>query len=230
MAGRYRGNHLALHEEIVLLALEDRKGTFQWSMPAPVLGGAIFADLLVNERVEIPDTDEKDPLIDVVDDEPLGNPVLDEALERMATAKRRARLTHWVSRFGNKRGVPHEIARELCRRGILREDEQSVLFFFRRRIFPEVNPVPERRLKARLEKAIFGEGTVDEKTAVLIALANTADVLKHAFESQRLKRRKKRIERITEEQPVGKAAKQLVETAVVALLTTVTTTSIVTSS
>ena len=225
----YSGNNLALHEEIVLLALEDRKGTFQWSLGAPIIGAAVFAELLLTERVTI-DESEKDPLVDVVDDEPLGNPILDEALERVATANRRARLSKWISRLGNRKHLARDIARELCRRGILREDEKSVLLFFRRTIYPEVNPVPERRLVQRLEKAIFSDGRVDDRTAVLVALANTAGVLHHAIDKGRLKKRKKRIERITKESEVGAAAKRVVDATLAALMAVTATTTIVTSS
>ena len=219
MVQAFRGNNLALHEEIVLLALEDRKGTFQWSMAGPVLGAAVFADLVLRGRVEVPD-DGRDPLVELLDDEPLGNPVLDEALERIATASRRARLSHWITRFGNRRGLAQEIARELCRRGILREDEKSVLVFFRQKVFPEVNPVPERHLVARLEKAIFADGPVDDRTAVLISLAHTSNVLRFAIAPDRLKKRKKRIEAVAAGNEIGAAAKKLVDAAVVMLVTT----------
>lgn len=227
----YSGNNLALHEEIVLLALEDRKGTFQWSLEGPIVGAALFAELALAGRVEVPE-DEEDPLVDVRDDEPLGNAVLDDALERMATANRRARLSAWVSRLGNQRGLPHAIARDLCRRGILREDETSVLLFFRRKIFPEVNPVPERRLIERLEKAIFSEGAVDERTAVLVGLADTAGVLRYAIEPARLKKRRRRIKEIRSAHEVNVVAQRVVETTLVAVMaaTTAATTASVTAA
>lgn len=218
----YSGNNLALHEELALLSLEDRKGTFQWTLGAPVLGASIFAELALAGRVDVPDG-EKDPLIDVLDDEPLGNPVLDEALERIAGASRRARLSHWISRLGNTRGLQHDVARELCRRGILREDEASVLLFFRRKIFPEVNPIPERRLVQRLEKAIFEDGSLDDRTAVLVSLAHTANVLRFAIDKDRLQKRKKRLKQITEDSEVGAAAKRVVDATMVMLITTTTT-------
>jgi len=220
----YSGNNLALHEEIALLALEDRKGTFQWTLANPILGASIFAELVLAGRVNLPE-DEKDPLIDVLDDEPLGNPILDDALERIATASRRARLTHWISRLGNQRGLQHEVARELCRRGILREDEESVLVFFRRKVFPEVNPVPERHLIQRLEKAIFSDGPVDDRTAVLLSLANTANVLRYAVDRDRLKSRKKRLKQITASSEIGAAAKRIVDATVAMLITTTTITT-----
>lgn len=212
----YRGNSLGLHEELVLIALEDRKGTFQWKSWGFVVGGAIFVELLLADRVrvvEAPVSGKKvpNPFVELVDDEPLGCPVLDEALERVATAGRRARLSDWISRFSHRKGVQHDIARQLCRRGILREDEASVLLFFKRKVFPEVNPIPERKLLDRLDRAIFGEGPVDDRTALLVVLANAGGLLAIPFDGQRLKSRKERLERMAKASTLADSTRVAIE-------------------
>ena len=216
----YRGNRLGLHEELVLIALEDRKGTFQWKSWGFVVGGAILVELLLNERICFavapgdqahPQKPVKNPLVELIDDEPLGCPVLDEALERVATATRRARLNDWISRFSNRKGVQHDIARQLCRRGILREDEASVMLFFRRRVFPAVNPIPERKLLDRLEKAVFGEAEVDDRTALLVVLAQAGGLLEIPFAKQRLKGRKARIEKMGEGRSIAASTRLAIE-------------------
>lgn len=201
----YRGNRLGLHEEVVLLALEDRRGTFQWGASGAVIGGAILGELLLEKRIRFDGksgrssgAEPKNPFVELVDDEPPGCPVLDEALERIALAARRGRVGDWVSRFANRRNVHRHIAEQLCRRGILREDEESVLLFFKRKIYPEVNPVPERKLLDRLEKAVFGEETVDDRTAMLVALAHDSRLLETPFGKSRLKPRRKRLESMGE--------------------------------
>lgn len=209
----YRGNHLGLHEELTLLALEDRKGTFQWKTWGFVVGGAILVELLLNDRVRFAEgaKPEKNPFVELVDDEPLGCPVLDEALERVATASRRARLGDWIGRFAHRKGVQHEIARQLCRRGILREDETSAMLFFKRKVFPEVNPVPERKLIDRLDRAVFGDQEVDERTALLVVLAQTGGLLEIPFEKQRLRGRKQRLEGLAEQSALAASMRRAIE-------------------
>jgi hypothetical protein len=69
------------------------------------------------------------------------------------------------------------VARDLCRWGVLREDEQEILLFFRRRVYPTVDPRPERTLVTRVRKALDGEGTVDARTGSLISLADVTGSL-----------------------------------------------------
>lgn len=205
-----RADHLHLHEEILLLALEDRKGTFHWKSYKPAVGGALLAELMLEERLEVV-RDRDREFVEVVDDEPIGCPTLDEALERIATSGRRATLKDWVTRLANRKDLHHEIARELARRGIVRVDEKSVLLFFRKKVYPEVNPVPERRLVTRLEKAVFGEGAVDARTAVVVALAHASELLSIPFEKDRLKKRKDRLDKIVESSEVGEVTREVIE-------------------
>ena len=91
---------LYLHEEVMLLALRDEEGTIAtgaWYQQA--IAGAALAELLLSGRVEAEETKRK--LVDLVDSTPFGDPILDECLEKMRTAKRRASLRTWVSRFSS---------------------------------------------------------------------------------------------------------------------------------
>jgi hypothetical protein len=103
------------------------------------------------------------------------------------------------------------VAQELCRKHILRMDEDKVLLLFTRKIYPEINPRPERELIARVERAIFDEGAeVDPRTAVLVALAHRANILKVVIEKDRLKRAKKRIEQIGKGDASAQATKEAI--------------------
>jgi len=104
------------------------------------------------------------------------------------------------------------VAQQLCRRGILRAAEDKVLLIFTRKIYPEVNPEPERKLIERLRQAIFTESRdVDPRTVVLVSLANNTGLLKAVFDNKKLKGRKARIEEIINGEITGKAAKEAIE-------------------
>lgn len=149
----------------------------------------------------------------------MGEPVIDECLESIVKAKRRARTGAWVQRFSNLKKLKHRVARGLCERRILRADEDTVLLLFRRKIYPETDPKPERELIERLRKAIFGEGhKVDSRTAVLVSLANAADLLKIPFGRKILKTRKKRIEQLVDGELMGQATKEAVHAAQAAII------------
>jgi hypothetical protein len=210
-------SRLLLHEEVLLLALRDEKGTFFSKMYQPALGAALMAELLLAKRAELEEGKRKH--VRLLDGSSMDDPVLDEALEKLRTAKRRASLKSWVSRFSNISKLRHKVAAGLCRKGILREDEDQVLVFFRRRIYPQVDSRPERRMVDRLRRAIFSDSReVEPRTVILLSLAKSADLLSIPFEKRDLKRRKERIKKLAEGELLGKAAKEVVEAAQAAIL------------
>lgn len=206
MAGR---ESLYLYEEILLLALRDEKGTIITGYPGYLIAGAILAELLMDERISVEDT--KKQMVDVVSTRPTGDEMIDECLEKMATAKRRGSLQTWVSRLGGIKKLQHRVAEQLCERGILRADEDKILFIFTRKIYPEIDPVPEREIIERLRDAIFSErDNIDARTVVLISLADGVDLLQHVFGRKEIRNRRTRIEQIINGELTGKATKQLI--------------------
>jgi len=209
---------LYFHEEIMLLALRDEKGTVEaGGTYAYAMGGAILAELLLAGRISVEQGKKK--LVNLDDDTPLGEPVLDDCLKKIADAKRRGTTQTWVQRFASLKNLRHRVATGLCERDILRATEDKVLLIFRRTIYPEINPVPERKLIERMREAIFSDSEkVDPRTTILISLANNAGLLRIHFDVKELKKRKKRIEQLTSGELMGKATKQAIEAAQAAVM------------
>jgi Golgi phosphoprotein 3 len=213
---------LFLHEEIMLLVLKDTEGTVApGTMYQYAIGGAILAELLLSRHIGIVEHGKK-KLVEAVDETPVGDPLIDECLERIDAAKRRASLQTWVSRFAGIRGLKHRVARQLCQRGILQADEDKILLLFTRKVYPEMDPEPERQLINRLHDAIFTDGPeVDHRTLVLASLANSANILRVIFDKKELKERKKRIEQIVNGEVIGRATKEAIEAMQAAMMVAV---------
>ena len=221
-------HHLRLHEQILLLALRDERGTTEgkagmWRL---AFGGAILAELALEERIAIDPG--KKALVRVTDRSSLGDPVLDDALARIADAKRPAGAARWVSRLANL-NLRRESARGLCRRGILHETRDRILFLFTRTCFPTVDPAPERSLIAAIRAAVASEdGAVDGRIAALVGVAHAAGTLRVVFDRKTLKARRQRIERLAADHVAAaatRAAVQAVQTAVMIAATTAATSS-----
>jgi len=206
------GRRLGLHEEVMLLALRDERGTVaSGTMYSMALGGSILAELMLRERIGIEQEGRK-AFARVRKPSPLGDPVLDECLQRMRESRRRGRLQTWVSRFANLRGLRHRVAGGLARRGILRADEEKILLIFKRRVYPELDTAPEREVLDRLREAIFTDRRdLDPRTVVLVALAHHAGLLKQVFDKRELRARKARIESVIQGDAIGKATRQAIE-------------------
>jgi hypothetical protein len=232
MAGKAQ---LLLHEELLLLALRDEKGTVhsRAAMLGLALGGGILSELALAERLRL--TADKRPFVELGADKPLGDEVLDECLGRVRDARRRARAETWVSRFANVRQLRHRVAAGLCRKGVLREDEDRVLWLFRRRLYPERDGRYEQRILARMRKAIFSESRrVEPRTAMLVTLADAAGLLAIPFTRRELRERKKRLKELREGQALSgathaavQAAVQATQAAIIAATTAASTAAVV---
>ena len=210
---------LFLHEEIMLLALRDEEGTIaSGTMYQYAIGAAILAELLLNQRIALDETRKK-KLINLISSTPLGEPLIDQCLEKIGNAKRRASLQTWVTRFAGVKNLKHRVAQRLCDRGILRADEDKILLLFTRKIYPELNPIPEKRLIERLRQAIFTDSRdIDPRTVVLVSLADSTGLLKEAFGKKVLKGRKARIKEIINGEMTGKAAKEAIQAVQAAVM------------
>jgi len=205
-------NQLFLYEEVMLLALKDEEGTiasgtnYQYA-----LAGAILAELLLKEKIAVEEQKKKKYAV-LKDPTPLGDPVIDECLKKVIQAKRKQQLQTWVSRFSSLKNLKHRTARKLVERGIIRADEDKVLWLFTRKIYPEVDPEPERKMVERMRNAIFtDQEDIDPWTVVLISLADSTGLLKVVFDKKELKSRKKRIEQIVNGELTGKATKEAIQ-------------------
>jgi golgi phosphoprotein 3 len=202
---------LHLYEEVLLLALRNLEGTIvDGSTSHFAIGGALMAELIQCDRVRV-DRSNKKKLVEVASSKPVGDDLLDECLAKVAAARRRASLQTWVQRFAWIRQLRHRAAERLCRSGILRMDEDRVLWIFPRTIYPEVDPRPERELIERLTRAIACDKSADSATAALVAIAYHSGLLKRNLDTRLLKARKSQLQRLTEGDLVGDAVKDVIQ-------------------
>lgn len=211
-------NHLPLHEEVLLLALRDDEGTIApGTMYQHALAGAMLSELMLQHRIAVDESDRK-KRAEVIDRTSTGSPLLDECLAKMADDKPRA-LQHWVQKLSGMRNLKHRVAERLCDRGILHEEEGTILLVFSRRIYPETDPRPEQEVVERLRRAIFtDEREVDARTVVLLSLADAAGILEVVFDKKELKARKERIAQVVNGDLTGKATREAIEAVQVAVL------------
>ena len=205
-------DNLFLYEEIMLLALKDEEGTIaSGTMYNYAVGGAIIAELLLSQSIAVYQSKKK-KLVSVINPELLNDSLIDEWLMKISSAKRRKTLQDWVSRVANTKDLKHRIALQLCQRGILKMDEKTILLLFTQRIYPEINPEPEREIINRLHNTIFTDtDDIDARTIVLLSLAKSANILPVIFGKKEIKQRKKRIEQIVNGDIAGKATKEAIE-------------------
>ena len=127
-------------------------------------------------------------------------------------AKKPASLKDWVSRVSSVKRLRHKVAQQLCNRGVLQAVDDTVLFVFPRRRYPQIDPAPENEILQQLRDAIFrDEDSLHPRTVILISLANGAGLLDKLFGRKEIRDRKKRIEQIVDGEITGTATKEVIE-------------------
>ena len=221
IAGMKKPLHLALYEETLLLDLDDHKGTALTGLHRNAMAGAILAELVIMTAISL--RDDRHKTVRVKPNVRTKDPILDEALQLISSAKKPKPASHWVMKIANMDNLHHRVAKGLVAKGVLAEETGKVLMIFNRTVYPEANRNPERELINRLEKAIFTSAPrVDERTLVVIALANATGSLNRIFDRKRLKTRKARIEQIIDGQLVGQATQEAVAAIRAAILVATT--------
>lgn len=204
---------LTLYEEILLLALDDDKGTTPLEGTfRNAMGGAILAELTLMGALRVDEDKKKkvhpDPAARVDD------AILAECLAMVRDKDKPQAASTWVQKFAGLKNLKERAARQLVDRGVLVEEEGTVLKIFKRTLFPERDGGPERDLRRRMEKAIFTYSSeVDSRTVIIVALAKATGMLDKAFDKKRLKEQKQRLEDIMSGQVAGQATKEAIEAA-----------------
>ena len=225
------GHSLHLYEELMLLALRDDKGTLESkaSMYQYALGGAILTELAIEDVIRI--RNDKKMFVDHLSSGRIGDPILDECLELVCTAKRRRRASDWVARFGGLKRLRHRVAEGLCRKGILENSEGTVLLIFTRKTYPTIDPGPESEIVDRLREAIFGHSSqVEPGTAIVASIADATGLLPVHFDKKELKTRKRRLEELASGDLVGAATAEAVQAAQAAAIAAISAATVVTTA
>lgn len=175
-------------------------------------------------------TDEKKPKLVQATPPTSQGPFLDLILDTINAGKKPRDMRYWVTKLGDHKNLIPTLAEELCELGALTKETSKVFGLFTITKWPEASPKLESNLKLELEKTMSGTGDVDERSSVLIALAKSADVLRHNFDRAILKPNKARIRAITEGDLLAAGATEAVIQAAHAAITVAAVTAAVAST
>ncbi len=203
-----------LHEELLLMALDEEKGTIRATNYKYAVCAGLLAELVLEGRatLERGSKPSKDRIIPA-DPRLLSDDLLDEVLRKVHGAKRTRSPKDWVAKLSQMGGLRRRVGTGLVRRGVLRERDSRILLLIPWTYYPLLDPAPKRRLVERIRAAVVGDEPLDDRTAIAVAVASVTGVLKPALGKQVVKARKDRIERITEDQYLAAATKKAVQEA-----------------
>ena len=203
-----------LAEDLLLLALDDDKGTVSWQRSTTLqfgLGGALLMDLALRERI-----DSVDKKIIVGDPSPTGDEVLDAALETIHAADKPHDARRWVTALGGRTGLREQLAHRLVARGILREEEHSFLWVFHDPRFPTSDAGPESDVRGRIRDVALAGAEPDTRTLSLLSLVHACNLLDGLFSREERTQARRRIKELVEGDQFGEAVGRAIADATAA--------------
>jgi hypothetical protein len=193
-------------EGLLLLALDDAKGSAGTTPTDPGLAGALLVDLgragaLLVEGKEL------HPVGGVA----VEHPVLARAHAVIAASSKPRTAKSWVGRLPRElKPLTETVAGPLVDRGVLTEQRTKVLGLFPSTRFPEADPGPERQLRARLRDELVAGRAPDERDALLIGLLEPLGLLTSLVDRKERRVARSRAKEIAEQGVAGSAVSDAV--------------------
>jgi hypothetical protein len=183
----------------LLLALDGEKGTVTWRAYQRIddaLAGAAILELALLGRLAV-----HGKKLTVTDPASTGDELLDEALGRIAAARRPRSVTHWVGALR----IPFRdrLGERLVGRGVVAQRRTRLLGVFTRTRYPLRDLAVVEQLRQRVRAAALGTSPVQTRMAYLLSLITAAQLVDRLFTRDERRLAKQRIREIMKANPLA---------------------------
>lgn len=199
---------LSLPEELLLLSIDDDKGKITGSMMGLVgfgLAGAVLADLALKGKIQL---DDKEKLA-LLDPTPVGSPVLDAVLEKMAAADRVHKATYWVNILTGKK-LQKALFAQLVEKKVLMEQERRYLWVIPYTEYTEQDASAKFGLKQRLRSLVLAGGEIGAHDLALLSLMRACRFLNLLFTKDERKAASKKVAELVKNEVFGQAVSKTI--------------------
>ncbi len=216
-------------EDLLLLLLDDRRGTPASQHTDLCLGGAVLAELALLEAVTVSGRSGmwRTAKVRVVPGAVAEDEVLRDALALVAEKERSAQ--DLVRRLG--KGLRERLGDRLVARGILERRDERVLGLFPRTRWPEVDSTHEEQVRRRLAATLCAGAQPDERTGTLVALLSAVDRAHRSVDHEGLSARevRRRAKQVAEGDWAAGAVRDAVQAATAATTAVIAASSVAAS-
>lgn len=208
---------LRFAEELMMLLVDRENGNL---VPVPdrslrsALAGATLADLAFENRV---DTDLENLVL--VDPTPVGDDLLDPALEAIAAVRAPQDTAYWIEHFAQPKVADRMRDRTLDRlvvRRILEKEEGDWLLspiVARTRRYPTVDGDAASEIELRVMSVLFADDVPSPRDAMLISLVNACGLFSRLLSRQEHDKVRDRIDLVRRLELIGRSVEQAIRRA-----------------
>lgn len=217
MNDKTEDRNITLAEEVLLLLLDEKKGTL---IQVPqltlhfVLAGAILMELAIRNKVDS-DIDS----FYIIDRDPTGEPVLDGIMTKIDSYAPNQDLKYWINAIADHGSeILESSINRLIERGILGRTEKRILWLVKTESYPTIDQSVERESKRRVLNLLYSDEIPDQEDIVLVCLLDASNMLRTLIGQAELTRLRPRIEQIVRLDLIGQATTKLIREIQVALV------------
>jgi Golgi phosphoprotein 3 GPP34 len=220
----------SIADELLLLGYDDA-GEPAVGQPALdyALSGAVLVELALAGRIGI-----SDKRVDVLQDKPTGDEIVDDALARIAADDKRRKPNDWIGRLSD--GLREKLLARQVEAGVLRREKGKVLWVFPHTTYPTVDgetPEAEVATRHRLAAVLDSTERIEPRTAALCGLVVSSGMERKVFPDRPAKEVRKRLKAIADGDWASAAVKSAIDEvhgAIIVASTAATTGAVVASS
>jgi hypothetical protein len=224
--------NLNLIDKLLLLALDDDKGTFVSNSMVfdYCLAGALLYELTIHERIRV-----QDDKVILTNPRKLHNEVLDLGISVLEKSTKERKVSYWIDKLAHQEKKLRELVlTKLTQQGILEEKEDKILWVFTQKKYPMINGLPEEGLRKRLHGIVTQNLKASTDEIMIISLVDASSLNKEVYGKELAKQHAKTIKKLIKEYPfadaTGKLIKEIHDSIVASVVLLVTTTTIITPS
>jgi Golgi phosphoprotein 3 len=208
---------LRLSEELFVLALDEKRGTFarfKGEYFKYGVAAALLQELLILQKLKL-----DEDIVILLEANSFGDKLLDPVLEILEQSVKNRKVQHWVSKIGGKFGKLKKILLDdLINKGVIRPKEEpggqeEKPGLFHRQRFRTWNDIPLQRLRKSLNNILVYGGEPDPASLRLIGLIHACKLTRRVFAGKEDQEQvMQRIEELTDGDVFKKAVRSVVNT------------------
>jgi hypothetical protein len=209
------GGLMLIAEDLLLLATDDvtGKSTVSSVQLEPALAGAVLMELVVAGRVTI-EGEGRHAMVVITDRTPLGDPVLDAALQSLID---KAPLKPGTAIHRLAKGLRDRLNSQLEEHGLLRRESGKVLGVFPTTRWPAQDSGYEAEVRSHVVGVLRDGLEPDARAALIITVLTAADLLTTVVDKGDLKAAKARGTQIGEGNWAGDSVRKVIQETQAAL-------------
>ncbi len=194
---------LTIFEELFLLSIHEDKGTVISSTTPGLqygLAGGLLVELAILGKIHISENHR----LGLVDAAPVGDEVLDEAIEMIQKSEKERKFGYWIDEFSQKpEKFRKRIAERMVQKGVVVQEDDHLVWVIPSPDFPDVEASAKYMIKRRLRSVVMACAEASLRDIALLNLLRYSGLSFLAF----LRDERKMAGRRIHELMVGEALK-----------------------